>query len=126
MISQEVIGVKVRDSYTCPLELTHDIIRGKWKPIILWQLGKGAASLSALQNGIAGIGQKMLLQHLGELQDFGMVQKKQFDGYPLKVEYALTDKGRRMLDVIAAMQQIGIELMKEDGKEEFLRNKGLI
>lgn len=118
--------MKVRDSYTCPLELTHDIIHGKWKPIILWQLGKGAASLSALQNGIAGIGQKMLLQHLGELQDFGMVQKKQFDGYPLKVEYALTDKGRRMLDVIAAMQQIGIELMKEDGKEEFLRNKGLI
>lgn len=44
--------MKVRDSYTCPLELTHDIIRGKWKPIILWQLGKGASSLSALQNDI--------------------------------------------------------------------------
>ncbi len=50
--------MKVRDSYTCPLELTHDIIRGKWKPIILWQLGKGATSLSVLQNGIVGIGQK--------------------------------------------------------------------
>ncbi|WP_346911268.1 winged helix-turn-helix transcriptional regulator [Faecalicatena orotica] len=118
--------MKMRDSYTCPLELTHDIIRGKWKPIILWQLGKGAVSLSALQNDIAGIGQKMLLQHLGELQDFGMVQKEPYEGYPLKVEYSLTDKGRRMLSVITAMQEIGIELMKEDGKEEFLKNKGLI
>ena len=48
--------MKMRNSYTCPLELTHDIIRGKWKPIILWQLGKGAASPSALQNDIVGIG----------------------------------------------------------------------
>lgn len=122
----EVINIKIRDSYTCPLELTHDIIRGKWKPIIIWQLGKGAASLSALQNDIAGIGQKMLLQHLAELYDFGIVHKEQYKGYPLKVEYSLTDKGKRMLSVIAAMQEIGIELMKEDGKEEFLKNKGLI
>ncbi len=55
-----------------------------------------------------------------------MVQKKQFEGYPLKVEYSLTDKGKRMLNVIITMQEIGIELMKEDGKEDFLKNKGLI
>lgn len=118
--------MKIRDNYTCPLELTHDIIRGKWKPIILWQLGEGEAPLSALEKGITGIGQKMLLQHLGELQDFGMVQKEQYEGYPLKVTYSLTDKGKRMLNVVVAMQEIGIELMKEDGKEEFLKKKGLI
>ena len=118
--------MKMRDSYTCPLELTHDIIRGKWKPIILWQLGKGATSLSALQKDIVGIGQKMLLQHLNELQDFGMVQKEQYEGYPLKVEYFLTDKGQKMLSVIITMQEIGIELMKEDGKEEFLKSNGLL
>lgn len=118
--------MKLRDSYTCPLELTHDIIRGKWKPILLWQLGKGPASLSTLQNDINGIGQKMLLQHLGELQEFGMVQKKQYEGYPLKSEYSLTPKGKRMLSVVVTMQEIGIELMKEDGKEAFLKEKGLI
>ena len=36
--------MKLREEYTCPLELTHDLIRGKWKSIILWQLGKGNAS----------------------------------------------------------------------------------
>lgn len=50
--------MKLRNEYTCPLELTHYIIRGKWKPIILWQLGKGASSLVYLQEGIKGIGQK--------------------------------------------------------------------
>ncbi|AWI04792.1 winged helix-turn-helix transcriptional regulator [Clostridium drakei] len=118
--------MKLRNEYTCPLELTHDIIRGKWKPIILWQLGKGASSLVYLQEIIEGIGQKMLIQHLNELQDFDMVQKKQFNGYPLKVEYSLTERGKQMLEVVITMQKIGIDLMKEDGKEDFLKEKGLL
>lgn len=115
--------MKLKQEYTCPLELTHDIIRGKWKPIILWQLGKGASSLINLQEEIKGIGQKMLLQHLTELQDFDMVQKVQFSGYPLKVEYSLTEKGKRMLDVVVTMQEIGIEIMKENDKKDYLKKR---
>lgn len=118
--------MKKRREYTCPLELTHDLIRGKWKPIILWQLGKKACSLSELEKSIEGISQKMLLQHLRELQQFDMVYKKQFDGYPLRVEYSLSESGKRMLEVVMMMQQIGIELMKKDGKESWLREKGLL
>lgn len=116
--------MKKREVYTCPLEMTHDMIRGKWKPIILWQLGKGGTSLADLQRSIEGITQKMLLEHLKELQEFEIVSKKTFEGYPLKVEYDLTDKGRRMLQVIKMMQEVGIELMLEDGKEALLREKG--
>ena len=50
--------MKQRNEYTCPLELTHDAIRGKWKPIILWQLNKGGSSLSSLKKEIAGISQR--------------------------------------------------------------------
>jgi len=120
------IAMKMRDEYTCPLELTHDIMRGKWKPIILWQLGKERTSLSALKRGISGIGQKMLLEHLKELQEFGMVNKEQYEGYPLKVEYFLTPRGKRILEIIVAMQKIGIELMQEDGKDALLKEKGLL
>ncbi len=73
-----------------------------------------------------GISQKMLLQHLGELQQFDMVCKNQFNGYPLRVEYSLTERGKRMLEVVMIMQQVGIELMREDGKEVLLREKGLL
>ena len=53
--------MKIRTEYTCPLELTHDTIKGKWKPIILWQLSKETQSLSALRKSIGSISQKMLL-----------------------------------------------------------------
>lgn len=70
--------MKLRDEYTCPLELIHDMIKGKWKPIILWRLRLGATSLSKLENDIDGITQKMLLEHLKELIDYGVVDKKHF------------------------------------------------
>lgn len=118
--------MKTRDEYTCPLEMTHDITKGKWKPIILWQLGKSSRSLSGLKKEIRGISQKMLVEQLKELSDFGMVEKKLFDGYPLKVEYNLTGRGRKMLEAVAIMQEIGIEMMLEDSRETFLKEKGLI
>lgn len=118
--------MKVRDEYTCPLELTHDITRGKWKPIILWQLGKGAMSLSQLERDIKGVNQKMLLEQLKELIDFGVLEKQSFDGYPLKVEYSLTERGRKLLQAVTIMQGIGIELMKENGMTDILKENGLI
>ena len=39
--------MKIRKEYTCPLEIMHDIINGKWKMVILWQLKlRGRTSLN--------------------------------------------------------------------------------
>lgn len=114
----------VRDEYTCPLELTHDITRGKWKPIILWLLGKEPLSLSQLEHSIKKINQKMLLEQLKELMSFGIISKQTFDGYPLKVEYCLTDRGRELLQAITIMQKVGIELMLEYGMNDVLKANG--
>ena len=118
--------MKIRNEYTCPLELTHDITKGKWKPIILWQLGKNVMSLSQLEKDIVGITQKMLLEHLGELTDFGIVAKRTFDGYPLKVEYSLTERGEKLLEAITIMQGVGVDLMKENGMDDILKANGFI
>lgn len=118
--------MKTRQDYTCPLELTHDITKGKWKPIILWQIGKGKLSLSNIKREINGISQKMLIEQLKELCEYGMVCKTSFDGYPLKVEYSLTGRGKKMLEAIVIMQGIGIEIMLEDDREDFLKEKGFI
>ncbi len=109
--------MKLREQYTCPLEMTHDIIRGKWKPIILWQLSKESKSLSTLKKEIAGISQKMLLQHLKELSDYGIIGKHTFEGYPLKVEYYLTERGRQLFEAVSIMQSVGVEIMREDGRD---------
>jgi DNA-binding HxlR family transcriptional regulator len=118
--------LKIRNDYTCPLEIVHDLIRGKWKTIILFQLRKGSASLSELERSIEGIPQKMLLQHLKELQQYDLVRKQEFEGYPLHVEYFLTEqKGRKMLAAIQIMQEIGVEYMVENGMSDILDQKGI-
>lgn len=118
--------MKMRSQYTCPLEMTHDIIKGKWKPLIIWQLSKGGSSLSALKKSIRGISQKMLVQHLNELLECGVIGKLTNDGYPLKSEYFLTERGKRIFGTISIMQSIGIEMMLEDDREDFLKEKGLL
>lgn len=118
--------MKMRSQYTCPLEMTHDIIKGKWKPLIIWQLSKGGSSLSALKKSIRGISQKMLVQHLNELLKCGVIGKLTNDGYPLKSEYFLTERGKRIFGAISIMQSIGIEMMLEDDREDFLKEKGLL
>jgi DNA-binding HxlR family transcriptional regulator len=105
--------MKIRKTITCPLELTHDIIKGKWKPIIIWNL-KDNKSLSDLEKSINGINQKMLLEHLKELIEFKIVDKNSFPGYPLRVEYHLTDRGRELLDAISILQRIGKDIKMEN------------
>lgn len=119
--------MKIREEFTCPLELVQDMIKGKWKPIIIWLLRKGSYSLAALEKEIDGINQKMLLEQLKELQKYGFVDKKTYSGYPLKVEYFLTDNhGRKLLQALEVMQKIGIEYMIEHGRKCVLVEKGII
>lgn len=117
--------MKMRQNYTCPLELVHDIIRGKWKTIIIFQLRNGACSFSELHHTINGISEKMLLEQLNELKEFGMVNKNSYDGFPLKVEYYLTARGEKMLSAIKIMQEIGVEYMVEHGMTDILDEKGI-
>ncbi len=119
--------MKIRKDYTCPLELTHDMIKGKWKSIILWRLRLGNTSLSNLEKDIEGITQKMLLEQLKELISFGFVDKKTFNGYPLKVEYFLTkNRGKKIIKALTIMQTIGIDFMLENDMKDVLVEKGLI
>ncbi len=117
--------MKVREQYTCPLEIIHDIVKGKWKPIIIFQLGHKKLSFSELQRQINGITEKMLLEQLKELQVFGMLDKKTYEGYPLKVEYFLTARGEKILSAIYIMQEVGIEYMVEQGLTDILDQKGI-
>jgi len=119
--------MKIRDDYTCPLEIVHDIIKGKWKTIILYQMKDGPKGLSELEHEIEGITQKMLLEQLRELIGFDLVEKKSFEGYPLRVEYSITERrGRKMIEAITIMQMIGVDYMLEKGMTEALVSKGIL
>lgn len=112
----------LREEFTCPLELAHDMIKGKWKPIILWRLRLGRTSLVKLERDIKGITQKMLLQHIKELMQYGLVDKIKYDGYPLRVEYFLThNKGTKIIECLEILQEIGMNYMIENGQKDNIR-----
>ncbi len=116
----------LRKDYTCPLELVHDMMKGKWKCIIIWRLRLGATTPSNLLKDIQGITEKMLHQHLKELIDYGIVSKNTYGKYPLKTEYFLTTMGEDILKALEIYQKVGIEYMLENGQENILKEKGLI
>lgn len=118
--------MKLRENFTCPLELVHDMMKGKWKCIIVWRLRLGPTSPSDLLRDIEGITEKMLRQHLNELIDFDLVEKRSFGGYPLKTEYLLTGNGEEVLRALEIYQKLGIAYMIRNGQEDALREKGLL
>lgn len=76
--------MKLRENYTCPVELVHDMIKGKWKSIILWSLRNGNVSFSTMKKDIKGISEKMLIEQLKELSEYGFVDKVTYEGVSTK------------------------------------------
>lgn len=85
--------------YSCSMELTLDIIGGKWKPIIIWHLGKKTMRFNELKRTLPNITQKMLTQQLRALEESKLINRVIYNQVPPKVEYSLTDCGRSLLPV---------------------------
>lgn len=82
--------------YNCPVEATLDVIGGKWKPLILWWLHQHTCRFVELRRLIPGITEKMLTQHLRELEADGILERRVYAVVPPKVEYSLTEYGRSL------------------------------
>lgn len=94
--------------YYCTVELTLNIIGGKWKPIILYHLGnEGIKRFGELKQMMPNITQKMLTQQLRELEHDGLVHRKVYAEVPPKVEYSLTDFGRTIMPVLQSLCRWG-------------------
>ena len=86
--------------YTCELDAAMAVVDGKWKPLILWELREGPKRFSALHRSLTGISEKMLTQHLKELQRHGVVHRESYHEVPPRVEYSMTEAGRALLEAL--------------------------
>ncbi|WP_025716462.1 winged helix-turn-helix transcriptional regulator [Paenibacillus sp. 1-18] len=95
------------DMQACPVETTLDVIGGKWKGIILYQLLNGTKRFNEFRRLNPGITQFMLTLQLRELERDGIIHREIYKEVPPRVEYSLTDFGRTLGPVIMTMQAWG-------------------
>jgi DNA-binding HxlR family transcriptional regulator len=91
----------------CPVEITADIIGGKWKPLILFYLQGQTRRFGEIQKLLPGVTKKMLTQRLRELERDGIVHRKVFAQVPPRVEYSLTRHGQSLRPILELMSGWG-------------------
>jgi DNA-binding HxlR family transcriptional regulator len=100
----------------CPAEITLAIIAGRWKLLILRQLLAGITRSGELRRSLKGISQKVLTQHLRELEKAGVVRRTVYAEVPPKVEYCLTPSGKTLKPVLDALHAWGLEHTRTHGR----------
>ena len=91
----------------CPVEVTLDLIDGKWKGVILYHLQGGTLRFGDLRRRMPGITQRMLTKQLRALEADDLVTRKVYPEVPPRVEYTLSPTGERLKPVIDALKAWG-------------------
>jgi DNA-binding HxlR family transcriptional regulator len=94
-------------NYNCPVELTLDIIGGKWKCLIIHHLIDGTKRFNELRRLIPKITQRMLTSQLRELEKDNIVNRKIYAVVPPKTEYSLSELGKSLEPVLWSMHEWG-------------------
>lgn len=105
---------------SCPVTYVMEKIGGFWKPIIVYHLSNGAKRYSELKRAIPAVTEKMLIQHLKQLENDGLVIRVAKPVVPPHVTYELSDAGKGLIPVISSMAEWAFKDM--DG--EYRSSKG--
>lgn len=103
--------------YYTPIELTMAFIGGTWKMPILLALRKGSVRYGDLRKAIPHINDKMLYSQLRDLEKKGMIHRKVYQTKPPRVDYMLTDLGKKSIKLIDKINDFGEYLMEVEGIE---------
>lgn len=94
-------------SYHCPVELTLDVVGGKWRVVILAHLKQGPLRYGELRRLVPDITEKMLIQRLRELETAGLVIRNAQDHPNLRTDYELSPEGKTLGPVLQALYDWG-------------------
>lgn len=87
----------------CPIDHTLAVIGGRWKPLILFYLRGGKRRFNEFRRLMPTITQRMLTQHLRELETDGVISRTVHPVVPPHVDYEFTELGRTLLPILDAM-----------------------
>lgn len=100
-------------SYVCLLDFAMDLVRGKWKALILCHLYNEPIRFLELQRKVKGVSQKVLNEKLKELENDELIAKVVYPEVPPKVVYHLTPKGVALTKILKQMEDWSLEYYPE-------------
>ncbi|WP_046214128.1 winged helix-turn-helix transcriptional regulator [Paenibacillus wulumuqiensis] len=99
---------------TCPVEFAMNMISGKWKLLILYNLmTDGTVRFNELQRRLDTVTHRTLTRQLRELESDELINRTIYAEVPPRVEYSLTDKGKSLTSILLSLQNWGLEHMVE-------------
>ena len=104
----------------CPYATAQSLISGKWAVLILLYLEDVPIRFNELLRKMPQMTHATLSVQLKSLEEYGLVRRVQSEAIPPKVEYSLTDIGKKFHPVVAAMEAWGNEYIAQmnGGKEQ--------
>ena len=80
-----------------------ELIGRRWTGVILRAMLSGEARFSDIASAVPGLSDRLLSERLKELEAEGIVTRTVVASTPVRVDYALTEKGQALNDVIVAV-----------------------
>ena len=93
----------------CPYATAQSLISGKWAVLILFYLEEGPIRFNELLRKMPKMTHATLSVQLKSLEEYGLIKREQYEAIPPKVEYSLTEIGKKFHPVIVAMEAFGNE-----------------
>lgn len=87
----------------CPMEIGLNLLSGKWRLKIIWNLLKGPVRFNELQRRLDPITTKTLSRELRELEDHNLIKRTVYPEIPPKVEYSITPLGDSVQPILEAL-----------------------
>ncbi len=88
---------------------TMDVLRSKWTVEILTAILCGNTRFKDILIAVHGLSDKVLTERLRQMVDDRLIEKHECRGYPPRVEYRLTDHGKRLYVIVYRMTEWGTE-----------------
>ena len=90
--------------------LLEEVIGCRWTISVLGAVARGVRRPGALERHIEGISAKVLADRLRHFTRAGIFERIQFPEIPPRVEYRLTDYGKKFLRLLKEVEKLQAEL----------------
>ncbi|MET9775671.1 helix-turn-helix domain-containing protein [Streptomyces sp. NPDC006367] len=101
--------------YICGIDAALDVVSGKWKGLVLWELHThGVRRFAELRRALPGVSEKMLTQHLRQMEEDGLVHRTVYAEVPPRVEYSLTESGAALNEALRPLAEWGRDRIRRD------------